>query len=64
MDAQLGEADVDRAAAIARRFGIEVRDRVGTTFKADNDLAALHGHMAYEYKSRLATRLAAKSKAA
>jgi len=55
--ASLTEADVARAAAIARTFGLEVRDRVGQTFVADNDLAALRARMAYEYKSRLATAL-------
>ncbi len=51
----LTEGDVDRAAAIARRFGLEIRDRAGKTFQPDNDLASLHERMAYEYKSRFAT---------
>ena len=50
----LTEADVDRAAGIARAFGIELRDRVGKTFKADNDPAALRAQVAKEYKARLA----------
>ncbi len=53
--AAMTEADVDRAAGAARGFGVELRDRVGATFRPDNDLAALRAHMAYEYKSRLAT---------
>jgi hypothetical protein len=54
---ELNEAHVDGAAAIARGFGLELRDRVGSAFRADNDLAALHQRMAYEYKSRFATAL-------
>lgn len=42
-------------AAIARRFGLELRDRVGEVFRADNDLGALRSRMVYEYKSRFAT---------
>lgn len=51
----LTEAEVDRAAAIARAYGLELRDRVGGTFRADNSLCELRGRMVYEYKSRLAT---------
>lgn len=51
---ELAEADVDRAARIARAFGIELRDRVGKTFKAGNDPAALRAQMAKEYKARTA----------
>lgn len=53
----LTESDMARAAAIARTFGLEIRDRVGQAFIADNDLAALRGRVTYEYKSRLATAL-------
>lgn len=55
--APLTETEVDRAADIARGFGLEPRDRVGETFVADNSLDALRQRMAYEYKSRLATAL-------
>ncbi|MCE9590226.1 MAG: hypothetical protein K8S99_06850 [Planctomycetes bacterium] len=55
--AALTETEVDRAAAIARLFGVEVRDRVGATFIPENDLAALRKQAAYEYKSRTATAL-------
>jgi hypothetical protein len=53
--AALTEVDVGRVAGIARRFGLEPRDRVGEAFRADNDLAALRNRMVYEYKSRFAT---------
>jgi len=51
----LTESDVDRAAAMGREFGVELRDRVGKTFQAKNELASLRGQMVYEYKSRFAT---------
>lgn len=54
---ELTEADVDRAATVARAFALEVRDRAGSTFVAQNDLQALRDRMAYEYKSRFATAL-------
>jgi len=54
---ELTEKDVDRAAAVARGVGVEVRDRVGSTFKAANDLDAMRKQLAYEYKSRFATAL-------
>ena len=53
----LNEAQVDRAAKIARRFALEPRDRVGSTFVRDNDIQALRRQLTYEYKSRLATAL-------
>lgn len=56
-DVPLTENEVDGAAAIARVVGIELRERAGETFRPDNDLAALRGRMAYEYKSRFATAL-------
>jgi len=54
---EMTEAPIDRAAQIGRRFGLEVRDRVGNKFQPDNDLCALREQVAYEYKSRLATVL-------
>lgn len=51
----LTEVDMGRVAGIARRFGLELRDRVGEAFRADNDLAGLRRRMVYEYKSRFAT---------
>lgn len=56
-DAALTEREVDVAASHARRFGVELRDRVGNTFKPDNELKLLRDRMAYEYKSRFATAL-------
>ncbi|MEE9212700.1 MAG: hypothetical protein V3U29_08610 [Phycisphaeraceae bacterium] len=53
----LNETDMDRAAGIARAFGLELRDRVGNTFVADNDLATLRDKLVHEYKSRFATAL-------
>ncbi len=53
----LGEGAMDRAASIARRFGLELRDRVGARFDPDVKLAALRTRVAWEYKSRLATAL-------
>lgn len=53
----LSEADMDRAAAVARTFGLEPRDRVGNTFVADNQLPELRKRLAFEYKSRFATAL-------
>lgn len=54
---ELKEEHIDGAAAIARGFGVELRDRVGSTYRPDNDLASLRKQMAYEYKSRFATAL-------
>lgn len=51
------EAAMDRAAAIARTFGLEVRDRAGNTFAVDNDLTALRQRVTHEYKSRFATAI-------
>ena len=61
-DARLGitelkEVHIDGAAAIARGFGIELRDRAGSAYRSDNDLAAMRRQIAYEYKSRFATAL-------
>ena len=53
----LSEQDMDRVAGIARSFGLEIRDRVGKTFHANNDLSALRQHLIYEYKCRTATAL-------
>lgn len=51
------EATVRRAAAIARAFGVELRDRAGATFVTANDLPALRKATAYEYRLRLASAL-------
>lgn len=51
------EEQADKAAAIARLFGIEPRDRAGETFIPDNDMGKLRDRIAYEYKSRFATAL-------
>lgn len=56
-DTLLTEHDVDRAAVLAREYGLEVRDRAGETFIAENELPALRKRMSYEYKSRFATAL-------
>lgn len=53
----LTEAQVDDAAAVARTFGVELRDRVGSAFVPANDLDALRDRLAYEFKSRFATAL-------
>ena len=49
--------DVDRAASIARAFGLEVRDRAGKSFRPDNDLEALRARIVAEYRTRFATAL-------
>jgi len=51
------EADVARAAAIARAFGVELRDRAGATFRADNELPALREQMVREYRARFSQAL-------
>ncbi len=56
-DAELTETQVDEAAALARHFALELRDRVGSGFVAANDLPTLRAKVAYEYKCRLATGL-------
>lgn len=53
----LTEVQIDHAAAIARVFGLEVRDRAGESFIAANDLSKLRGRIIYEYKSRFATAI-------
>ena len=53
----LDEASVARASGVARSYGLAIRDRVGGTFIADNDLHALRRQMAKEYRSRLAVGL-------
>jgi len=55
--AAMTEAEVDRAATIARMFGLELRDRASESFMAANNLAAMHQRLAYEYRARLATGL-------
>jgi len=54
---ELTEEEVDKAAAIARRYGVEIRDRAGKSFIAENDLDALRDQVTYEYKCRFATGL-------
>ncbi len=56
-EAVMTESAMDRAAGVARGFGLEVRDRVGSVFEAANDVEALRGRLVYEYKSRFATLL-------
>lgn len=51
----LTESDMAAAGDIARAFGLELRDRAGSSFTAANDLAALRRQITYEYKSRFAT---------
>lgn len=51
------EEDVQRAAAIARAYGVEPRDRAGETFKPDNDLALLRDQMRREYRARFSQAL-------
>ncbi len=53
----LSEPQAEHAASIARRFGLEIRDRVCSTYQSDNDLPALRDRVAYEYKSRFATAI-------
>ncbi len=55
--AAIDETQINHAAAIARAYGLEICDRVGKSFEAENDLNALRGRMVYEYKSRLATAM-------
>jgi hypothetical protein len=55
--AAIDETQIRHAAAIARAYGLEIRDRAGQSFEPENDLDALRGRMVYEYKSRLATAL-------
>ena len=55
--AKLTERDMNQATEIARGVGVMIRDRVGNSFRPDNDLATIRQRMAYEYKSRLVTVL-------
>lgn len=56
-DDALSEEDVARAGGIARAFGVEIRDRAGNSFVADNKLPALREQMIYEYRTRFAQSL-------
>lgn len=56
-DRALNEGDVARAGAIARAFGVEIRDRAGNSFVAANDPEALREQMVYEYRTRFAQSL-------
>lgn len=56
-DDAAAEGVVARAAAIARAFGVELRDRAGATFVAANELPALRKSTTYEYRLRLASAL-------
>ncbi len=47
----------ERASGIARAFGVELRDRTGQTFTADNDLTLLREEAARQWKGRLAQAL-------
>jgi len=53
----LEESDLDRAARIARPFGIELRERAGGTFIPDNDPEALENQTRREYRARFAQAL-------
>ncbi len=53
----LTEPMVHQARVIARRYGLEIRDRVGNQFHACNDLTLMRRRMASEYRSRFATAL-------
>lgn len=53
----LAEAEVARAGAIARAFGVEIRDRAGNSFIAANEPEALREQMVYEYRTRFAQSL-------
>lgn len=57
LDSTLTEEDMQRAASLARGYGLWIRDRVGNTFRPNNDLAELRQRMIYEYKSRFVTAL-------
>ena len=52
--AQLTEADVHRAASIARSFAVSWCDRTGRTFRADADLDDLRQHVTRDYRRRAA----------
>ena len=56
-ESKLDEGQMNRAAGIARAFGLEIRDRIGRNFQPDNDLNALRVRMADEYRSRFATAI-------
>ena len=56
-ESKFDEGQMNRAAGIARAFGLEIRDRIGTNFQSDNDLNALRVRMVYEYRSRFATAI-------
>lgn len=53
----LSADDMELAAVLARQFGLEPRERVGSEFQAANDLALLREKITHEYKSRFATAL-------
>jgi len=53
----LTEQQIKHAAAIARVFGLEIRERIGTEFKADNDLHALRDHVTKDYRRSCAQGL-------
>lgn len=54
---QIDEKDLVHITAIARAFGVEPRERVGSEFKPVNDLPALREQMTREYRARLAQSL-------
>ncbi|MDX1682348.1 MAG: hypothetical protein R3336_04430 [Phycisphaeraceae bacterium] len=53
----LTEEETLNAVAITRAFGIELRDRAGRQFRAENDLDNLRHQTAREYRARLAQGL-------
>ncbi len=50
----LTEADVGRAASIARGLAVSLHDRTGRTFRSDADLRELRHHVTREYRRRSA----------
>lgn len=56
-DESLTEDEAERAAQVARAVGIEMRDRAGSRFKAENDPLVLGRQIVYEYRSRFATAM-------
>ncbi len=52
-----GIPKLDLAANIARAYGVEIRERVGITFRPDNDLPALREQITREYRVRFAQSL-------
>lgn len=56
-DQRIDEAMSDRVAVITRRFGLEPRDRISSSFVSDVSKTQLRDRLAYEWTSRWATGL-------